>query len=158
MQAVLARWCFLHFAHFALVAVAHNARAQLSIEITGAGANRIPIAIAPFAGESALPPGIASIVRADLERSGLFRGLEVPRLAVQPTEASNVDYAEWRSRLADALVLGSVATRADGRYEVRFRVYDVVKQVPLGGVAYTLRRAINCAPRRTASRIMCTRS
>jgi hypothetical protein len=28
------------------------AHAQLSIEITGAGANRIPIAIAPFAGEA----------------------------------------------------------------------------------------------------------
>jgi len=118
--------------------VAPLARAQLSIEITGAGANRIPIAIVPLAGEAALPPGISSIVRADLERSGLFRGLEVPPLIPQPTEASNVDYAEWRSRLADALVLGSVAARPDGRFEVRFRLFDVVKQTPLGGVAYTL--------------------
>ena len=54
------------------------ALAQLSIEITGAGANRIPIAIAAFAGEAALPPGITAIVRADLERSGLFRALELP--------------------------------------------------------------------------------
>ncbi len=114
------------------------ARAQLSIEITGAGAQRIPIAIAPFAGESALSPGITSIVRADLERSGLFRGLELPPLVPEPTEASNVNYAEWRSRLADALVLGSVLSRPDGRFEVRFRLYDVVKQQPLGGVAYTL--------------------
>jgi TolB protein len=114
------------------------ARAQLSIEITGAGATRIPIAIVPFAGEAALPPGLSSIVRADLERSGLFRGLEVPPLIPHPTEASTVDYAEWRSRLADALVLGSVAARPDGRYEVRFRLYDVVKQTSLGGVAYTL--------------------
>ena len=47
--------------------------AQLSIEITGAGAQRIPIAIVPFAGESALAPAISAIVRADLERSGLPR-------------------------------------------------------------------------------------
>ena len=114
--------------------------AQLSIEITGAGANRIPIAIAAFAGEGALPPGITAIVRADLERSGLFRALEVPPLVPQPTEASNVNYAEWKSRLADALVLGSVAARADGRFEVRFRLYDVVKQSPIGGVAYTMSR------------------
>ncbi len=79
-----------------------------------------------------------SIVRADLERSGLFRGLEVPPLSPAPTEASTVNYAEWRSRLADALVLGSVAARPDGRYEVRFRLYDVVKQASLGGIAYTL--------------------
>jgi len=114
--------------------------AQLSIEITGAGANRIPVAIAPFAGEAALPPGITAIVRADLERSGLFRALEVPPLVPQPTEASNVNYAEWKSRLADALVLGSVAVRTDGRFEVRFRLYDVVKQAPVGGVAYTMSR------------------
>ena len=98
----------------------------------------MPIAIAPFPGEAALGSGITSIVRADLERSGLFRGLEVPPLSPAPTEASTVNYAEWRSRLADALVLGSVAARPDGRYEVRFRLYDVVKQASLGGIAYTL--------------------
>jgi len=114
------------------------ANAQLSIEITGAGAQRIPIAIAPFAGEAALGGGITAIVRADLERSGVFRGLEVPPIQPPLTEASSVSYPEWRSRLADALLLGSVLERPDGRYEVRFRLFDVVKQVPLGGVAYTL--------------------
>jgi TolB protein len=117
---------------------AASAQAQLSIEITGAGAQRIPIAIAPFPGESALPPGVTSIVRADLERSGLFRTLELPPLVPEPTEAANVNYAEWRSRLADALVLGSVLARPDGRFEVRFRLFDVVKQQALGGIAYTL--------------------
>jgi TolB protein len=121
-----------------------SAHAQLSIEITGTGAQRIPIAVAPLAGEGALPDAsgasISAIVRADLERSGLFRGLEVPRLVPQATEASSVNYAEWRSRLADALVLGSVAGRPDGRFEVRFRLYDVLKQSALGGVAYTLTR------------------
>ena len=122
----------------ALLLALPQARAQLSIEITGAGAQRIPIAIVPFAGEAALGPGISAIVRADLERSGLFRGLEVPPLIPHPTEATPVNYAEWRSRLADALVLGSVAARPDGRYEVRFRLFDTVKQLALGGVAYTL--------------------
>ena len=40
-----------------LLAFATGAGAQLSIEITGAGAQRIPIAIAPFAGEGALLQG-----------------------------------------------------------------------------------------------------
>ena len=116
------------------------AQAQLSIEITGAGAQRIPIAIVPFAGEAALAPGISTIVRADLERSGFFRGLELPPLSPEPTENTNVSYSEWRSRLADALLVGSVSTRPDGRYEVRFRLHDVVKQTALGGVAYTLNK------------------
>jgi len=131
-------------AAFLLFIAAGGAQAQLTIEITGAGAQRIPIAVAPLAGEGALLDGsgtaISAIVRADLERSGLFRGLEVPRLVPQPTEASPVNYAEWRSRLADAVVFGSVSARPDGRFEVRFRLYDVLKQVQLGGVAYTLSR------------------
>src|SRR3989441_13287697 len=122
----------------ALLFWACSAQAQLAIEITGAGAQRIPIALVPFAGENALAPGISSIVRADLERSGLFRGLELPPIVPEPTEATNINYAEWRSRLADALLVGSVQPRPDGRFEVRFRLYDVVKQQALGGVAYTL--------------------
>jgi TolB protein len=131
-----------------LICFASAASAQLSIEITGAGAQRIPIAIVPFAGEGALAQGsaqsaaagISAIVRADLERSGLFRTLEVPPLNPPPTEASAVNFAEWRSRLADALVLGSVAARADGRFEVRFKLFDTVKGQDLSGVAYTLSR------------------
>ena len=127
-----------------LLCFATASAAQLSIEITGAGAQRIPIAIAPFAGEGAIggggAPGITAIVRADLERSGLFRTLEVPAFNPPLTETSGVNHAEWRSRLADALVLGSVAARPDGRFEVRFKLFDTVKGVDLSGVAFTLAR------------------
>src|SRR5262249_9783173 len=132
-----------------LFTVATSAGAQLSIEITGAGAQRIPIAVAPFAGEGALDPGITTIIRADLERSGLFRMVEVP--AANPlTEATSVNYAEWKARQADGLVLGSVAARADGRYEVRFKLFDTQKGQDLSGVAYTLSRQ---QARATAHRI-----
>ena len=117
----------------ALLVAAFSVSAQLSIEITGAGAQRIPIAIVPFAGEGALAPGISAVVRADLERSGLFRTLEVPPFNPAPTEASGINYAEWRSRLADALVLGSVAARPDGRFEVRFKLFDTQKSADLSG-------------------------
>jgi len=134
-----------------LFGFATGAGAQLSIEITGAGAQRIPIAIVPFPGEAALgDAGISSIVRADLERSGLLRAIEVPALNPLPTEASSVNFAEWRARQADALVLGSVAARPDGRFEVRFKLFDTVKSADLSGVAYTLSRA---QARATAHRI-----
>ncbi len=138
MSSLLKRWFF--YLALAAAAFAPAASAQLSIEITGGGGNRLPIAIVPFSGEGAVPPGITSIVRADLERSGLFRAIEPPPLSPAPTEASTVNFGEWRSRLADALVLGSVAVLPDGRFEVRFRVFDVPKQAVLGGVAYTLNR------------------
>jgi len=133
-----------------LLLAAPLARAQLSIEITGAGGQRIPIAVVAFPGEAALGSSISSIVRADLERSGLFRGLEVPPLAPVPTETAKVNYAEWRSRLADALVLGSVAARPDGRFEVRFKLFDTAKQQDLSGIAYTLSKE---QARATAHRI-----
>ena len=137
-HSLLKRW--FQLLSFAAAVFASAASAQLSIEITGGGANRVPIAIVPFAGEGAFQPGIVSIVRADLERSGLFRVIEPPPIVPAPTEASAVNFPEWRSRLADVVVLGSVAVLPDGRFEVRFRVFDVVKQAALGGVAYTLNR------------------
>ena len=77
------------------------ALAQLTIEITGGGANRIPIAIAPFAGGSLLPQAVVGVVRADLERSGLFRMIETGNIDPPPTEAQNVNYGDWKARAAD---------------------------------------------------------
>jgi TolB protein len=124
----------------ALLGFAAAPRAQLSIEITGAGAKRLPIAVVPFVGEGALPPGLSSIIRTDLERSGLFRTLELPLNLPPQSEAAQVNYAEWRSRLADAVVLGSVVPQADGKYEARFRVDDAVKGERLGSVAFPMSR------------------
>jgi TolB protein len=119
----------------AFLAAAWNAAAQLSIEITGAGVQRLPIAVVPFTGEAAAG-GLTAVVRADLERSGQFRALELPPLSPNPTEHTPINYGEWRSRLADALVVGSVGPTTDGRFEARLRVYDVVKQAQIGAVAY----------------------
>jgi TolB protein len=127
---------------FLLVACALTASpaalAQLTIEITGGGAGRIPIAIAPFAGSGLVPEALVSVVRSDLERSGVFRMVDVPPIQPPLTEAQNISYSEWKAKAADALVVGSVTPTADGRIEVRFRLHDVVKQTQLGGVAYTM--------------------
>ena len=121
-----------------LALVAGHAQAQLAIEITGGGGNQIPVAIASFAGESQLQPAISDVIENDLARSGRFRtlytGVQNPPLS----EASSPDLGAWRSRNADALVLGGVYPGAGGRYEVRFRLFDVPKQVSLGGVSYTI--------------------
>lgn len=110
------------------------AQAQLSIEITGAGANRIPVAIADFSGDATAARIVSGTVRADLERSGLFRLVD-PAGAVLD-ENSPVNHADWKGRGADALAAGSVGRAPDGRMEARFRVYDTQKAVSLGGAAY----------------------
>jgi len=52
-------------------------------------------------------------------------------------EPGDIDYAQWRARTADAVVIGSVIPQADGRYEVRFRLMDAARQTQLAGFSYS---------------------
>jgi TolB protein len=117
-----------------LTGVALNAAAQLTIEVTGAGANRIPIAVANFDGDHVIATALTSVIRADLERSGVFNLVDPGNAAI--AENAAVTYSDWSSRKADALVVGSVATSADGRYETRYRLHDVPKQSAVGGQSF----------------------
>src|SRR5205809_1477097 len=125
----------------AILLLAGPAQAQLTIEIIGGGANQIPIAVLPFAGESALPQSITEIIEQDLSRSGRFRAIFVGGVNPPPTEIAQVNFPEWKSRLADAIVIGQAQRLADGKLEVRFRLLDVLKQTQIGGVAFTLTAA-----------------
>ena len=120
---------------FALALLAATAvNAQLSIEITGAGANRIPVAIANFAGDTAAAQVVTATVRTDLERSGLFKLIDPAGATLD--ENAQINFADWKGRGADALAAGSVTRGPDGRMQARFRLYDTQKQVALGGAVY----------------------
>jgi TolB protein len=110
-----------------------SSHAQLTVEITGAGANRIPVLIADFGGERVVAQALASVVRDDLERSGLFQ-LITPTGALSDMNAP--DFSNLKSRGADAAVGGVLASRTDGRYEARMQLLDVLKQAPLASKAY----------------------
>src|SRR3989442_11388029 len=125
----------------AILLLAGPARAQLTIEIIGGGAIQIPIAVLPFAGESVLPQSIPEIIEQDLSRSGRFRAIFVGGVSPPPTESAQVNFPEWKSRLADALVIGQAQRLPDGKLEVRFRLLDVLKQSQIGGIAFTLTAA-----------------
>src|SRR5688572_21421395 len=116
-----------------LVAQPPAARGALTIEIIGAGANQVPIAIVPFRAEGGIPQPVTPVVAADLQRSGLFRMVDAGGLNPPPHEPQDVNYETWRTRGAEALVIGSVSPLPDGRFDVRFRLMDVVKQTQLAG-------------------------
>ena len=109
------------------------AAAQFRVEITGIGGTQIPVAIATFRDENVSPVQVASVVRADLQRSGLFRIVDVPGSF---DESSRINVAEWRGRGADALAVGSVSRLADGRFDVRFKLWDLVKGEELVGQSH----------------------
>lgn len=122
-----------------MLVAASTGHAALTIEIVGAGANQIPIAIAPFRAEDQLAQQrLTPVIGANLVRSGLFRTVDPGGIVPVPAEPGEVNYAQWRARGADALVIGSVAPLPDGRFEVRFRLMDVVKGTQIAGFVYAV--------------------
>lgn len=106
------------------------AQAQMRVEISGVGSNQIPIAVAAFASEEISPQLVSSIIRDDLNRSGYFRLIDVGSAI---SETATVDFESWKGKGATALVVGSVQKRGEGRFDVRYKLFDVLKGDMLSG-------------------------
>jgi TolB protein len=109
--------------------------AQFRVEVSGVGLTQVPIAFAPLRGEETAPQKISTIVQADLERSGQFRGVTA---GVVNDETQRPDISAMRQKGADALLTGSISRMGDGRYDVRIRLWDVVRGQDLGAVSYVV--------------------
>jgi TolB protein len=53
-------------------------------------------------------------------------------------ENSRPDFTAIRQKNADALVTGSIQKTADGRFDVKYRLWDVIKGLDLGGQSFTV--------------------
>ncbi len=122
-----------------------RAFAQFRIEVTGVGLTQVPIAVAPFRGQDTLSQKISDIVLADLERSGQFRSVRAAVGALD--ESTKPELTGLRQAGADAVTLGSVTKLADGRFDIRFRLWDVVNGQDLGGQGF----AVNSSDLRLAA-------
>ena len=111
-----------------------SALAQFRVDVSGIAITQLPIAIAPFRGDAQSPQKIGQIVKADLERSGIFRSVNADDVVAD--ENSRPDLSLWRQKMADSLVTGSVTLLADGRFDVRFRLWDIVRGLDLGGQSF----------------------
>ena len=101
-----------------------SAHAQLKIELYGPGTTQIPIAVLGFADENIAPHNVSAIIKADLTRSGLFKIIDTP---LSQTDTTPINYADWKAKGADSVVIGSVTKLVDGRFDVRYRLFDAIK-------------------------------
>jgi TolB protein len=125
--------------------------AQFRVEISGAGPAQIPVVLGRFRGEEQAPQQVSVIVRADLERSGLFKFVDGPSPA---DETGSPDFAGVRAVNADAVIAGSVSRLADGRWDVRHRLWDALKGADQGGQSLPVLPAdLRLASHRTADTI-----
>ncbi len=118
------------FSILLLVFLHATAWAQFRVEVSGVGLTQIPVAMVAFKGEDSAVQKISAIVQADLERSGQFRGVDTAGVSLD--ETSRPDFSSWRQKNADALLTGSISRLADGRFDVRMHLWDVVRGQDLG--------------------------
>ena len=123
--SLLSRWAFF----VSLLFACQLAGAQLTVEISGSGASRIPLSAPNFAGEGLMQGSVGEVVRKDLELSGAFRLIDPAGLIA--AEGVQPDYAAWKARGSDALLVGSINPGQGGLVDVRFRLYDVVRNTEL---------------------------
>ena len=123
---------------FGLVSPAY---AALRVDVNQGNIKPLPIAIADFVAanpsDGASGESISKVVRADLERSGLFKSLD-PKSFIEKTNNINVapNFANWRVISAQGLVAGQVTMQPDGRMRVDFRLWDVYGENQMLGLKY----------------------
>lgn len=93
-----------------------------------------PIAIVPFKvlDGSNVEHKIHEVVAFDLDASGKFESIPVKDFLSTPSKDEEVRYKDWRFINAEILVIGEIWNLGSAKYEVQFRIYDVVRQQQIG--------------------------
>ena len=119
------------------LAMAPRAFAQLNVTVEGANFRPLPIAIPNFASSDPnFGAEIASIVRANLQRSGLFVALDPSSLPVQVGDVNATpDFNTWRTANVDAVVMGTV--ERGGTINSSVRVWDARQGTQVVGSTYS---------------------
>ncbi|UFN56103.1 Tol-Pal system beta propeller repeat protein TolB [Microbulbifer celer] len=109
--------------------LAVTARAQLVVEIEGNAQNPTPIAVVPFdwSGSGVLAEDVASIISADLRRSGLFAPVPRDDMLSFPKTPEEVSFRDWRILGTEYVVTGRMQPQAGG-YLLSFDLVNIFGQ------------------------------
>jgi TolB protein len=116
-----------------------SAHAELKVNITSGRVEPMPIAVTNFYAEGQIGQQMASVIRQNLEGSGLFRPLAENAFIQTPISIANDGprFNEWRPLGSQALVTGTIKMDATGQYRVEYRLFDVSLGTQIDGMAYT---------------------
>ncbi|MDO5531014.1 Tol-Pal system beta propeller repeat protein TolB [Sutterella sp.] len=113
------------------------ALADLRIEITGVGANQLPIAIRSFQGAGSAPVDPAQVIGADLVRSGAFRLIQLRGGDANEDLTKPSGLAAAKQAGATVYVVGSVQPLGPARWDVRCLFYDTVTGEQINSVGFS---------------------
>jgi TolB protein len=112
-----------------------QAQTKLYIDIDQVGSSVLPIAMPKLLGEEAEPllgRNIRTVIREDLERSGLFRVVDpATYIDEQPQSLEWLQYQNWAAVGAAAVIAGRLWRVAGGaQIRLEFVLHDIVQQRP----------------------------
>ena len=114
----------------------NNAAAQkLVIDVQGVSQPK-PVAIVPFGWEGnspAVPLDVASVIQADLRRSGRFAPTAENDMLQKPTSGADVDFDDWTVLGVEAVVVGKITQTGDNAYTLQFQLFDAFSRRQLIG-------------------------
>jgi TolB protein len=112
-------------------------KAALQVRVDQGVTEPIPLAIPDFLGAGQAGRDVATVVRADLERSGLFRSLNPASFVERITDINTPPrFGDWRTIQAQGLVTGQALMQPDGRLKVDFRLWDIFGESQMVGLQY----------------------
>jgi TolB protein len=110
--------------------------AQLEVTVSRGVERQIPTAIVPFGwrGTGAVAPfDVAALVERDLGNSGYFDPIERRDMVSRPTQATDLNFQDWRIVDVDIVLIGQVTQDAPDRYTISFQLFDVTRAEQLLG-------------------------
>ncbi len=122
---------------FPAVSSAQSSPRTFKVDVIGGVVEPLPIAAPQFLAESQAATDVArdltEVLVNDLTNTGLFRAIpedafisKVSNFNAQPA------YQDWKAINAQALLVGSASITGDQKLVVKFRLWDVFAQAPLG--------------------------
>jgi TolB protein len=121
----------------AITVSARYGTAQVQVDVAEGNVQPMPIAIPEFIPVNAVDVDtahdIARVIAANLQRSGLFAGIDPAAFIEKITDLdAQPDFQSWRSINAQALIVGRFSRQSDGHLKVEFCLWDVLIGQKLG--------------------------